>query len=125
MRTALSLFTRADDARQAADRLKQQSIDGTEISVHDRPAIADPSSSSAIDQAASGGLFTDFYWLLQNLFGSSNGEVVRNLADGVPEGGSVVVVRARSDDDAARAQAFLRTCGAASQYHVPREGDLG
>ena len=124
MKTVLSLFRRRDDARGAADRLRQERIDGLDVAVHDRPVIADPSSASAIDQLATGGILHDFYWLLENLFGPGNREVVRNLADGVPEGGSVVVVRAGRDDDAARAQALLLESGAATQYAVPREGDL-
>jgi len=126
MKTVLSTFTRRDDAHAAAAQLKQQNIVADDaISVRDRPPVADPSSASRLDQLVTGGILTDAYWLLEDLFGPGSGQVTRNLSDGVPEGGSVVVVRAPSDDDAARVQAFLLDAGADKQFAVPREGDLG
>jgi hypothetical protein len=124
MKTVLSTFTRHEDARAAAERLRTQGLALDDVSVHQRPPLHDPSSASRIDELVSGGIFTDFYALLENLFGPGSGTVTRNLADGIPAGGSVVVVRARTDDDAARAQALLLDAGALGQYAVPREGDL-
>ena len=125
MRTVLSAFTDSDVARQAADALGGGDLTRGRIFLRLRPRGDDPSLGHPVDEAISGGGITDFFWLLDRLFGTAS--ATRADAGGIDivrQGGAVVVVQAADDDEAARVQAFLLEAGAVRQAHLPREGDL-
>ena len=125
MRTVLSAFTDRELGRRAAEDLGRSGITRGPIRIRVRREGDDPSLGNPLDEAISGGAFTDFFWLLEHLFGSAGAaRPEANGADIVREGGSVVVVQAADDEEAARVQSFLLDAGAVKQAYVPREGDL-
>lgn len=125
MRTVLSAFTDRAVANQAADDLDRAGLARGRIQVRIQGQAEDPSLGHPVDELVTGGAVTDFFWLLDRLFG--NPSPARPAATGVDvvrEGGAVVVVHAADDDEAARVQEFLLEAGAAKQAHLPRAGDL-
>jgi len=129
MRTVLSAFERRDDAQRAAAALRDASLTRGDVAVRVRRDGDDPSLGHPVDELVSGGGFTDFVWLLEQLFGRDSGlgsatQPHTTVADVVRAGGAVVVVDAADDTEAARVQAFLHDAGAVEQAHLPREGDL-
>ena len=125
MRTVLSAFTDRELGRKAAEELGQSGLTRGPIRIRIRREGDDPSLGNPLDEAVTGGAITDFVWLLEHLFGSSGAaRPDASSADIVREGGSVVVVQAADDAEAARVQSFLLAAGAVKQAYVPREGDL-
>jgi len=125
MRTVLSAFTDRELGRKAAEELGQSGLTRGPIRIRVRREGDDPSLGNPLDEALTGGAITDFVWLLEHLFGSSGAaRPDASSADIVREGGSVVVVQAADDAEAARVQSFLLAAGAVKQAYVPREGDL-
>jgi len=125
MRTVLSAFTDRELGRKAAEDLGQAGLTRGPIRIGVHRGGDDPSLGHPVDEAISGGGITDFFWLLDRLFGTAS--ATRADAGGVDivrQGGAVVVVQAADDDEAARVQAFLLEAGAVRQAHLPREGDL-
>ena len=125
MRTVLSAFERRDDAQRAAAALRDASLTRGDVAVRVRRDGDDPSLGHPVDEVVSGGGFTDFVWLLGQLFdGAGTTPPDASGAEIVRHGGAVVVVEAADDDEAARVQAFLHERGAVRQAHLPRPGDL-
>ena len=125
MRTVLSAFTDRELGRKAAEDLGRAGLTRGPIRIRVRREGDDPSLGNPVDEAVTGGAITDFLWLLERLFGSAGAaRPDASSADIVREGGSVVVVQAADDEEAARVQAFLLHAGAVKQAYVPREGDL-
>jgi len=125
MRTVLSAFPERDVARQAASALRDAGLTRGAIDVRVRRQGDDPSLGHPVDEVVSGGGFTDFVWLLGQLFdGAGTTPPDASGAEIVRHGGAVVVVEAADDDEAARVQAFLHERGAVRQAHLPRPGDL-